>query len=1189
MTEEAFNSGYSTFPPDEMGRDPQIWMSGYDYYYDALKNRIKKEPGYDTGGFLIPNTHTEEGLEVLKYYLRYHNIPVDGSSPFPSGIGGVAVFSTLFKNPGFSHSEDGRPILFTPATYGQHSMTIVGYDDGIAKDFDIEYDTDDPGHLQRILPPSNYEWDFETNAWSTTQKPMSEWEVGAIKVVNSWGTDSPFPETGYFYVPYRFMNTMQNFVGINVETDIILKMTYKVRLQHHNRTGAISKLGLSADPNSEYDDIEVAIKDFHAFTSKKGGNYPLRGNECYEPIEYCLEVPESFLTKKYFFIVEDDVINDLDPLVVPEGFVPKILDFELIDKRYKEFHIECDEHNVEILDNGRTALSIIYDIIRADITNDVILNHNIGIAPSGTLTQLFIDDGKNLTLEDGTKLYFSNSGFSINSGNLRTTVRAEGNVRFIGYGVDEDNKFMILNNDELLIDGILTVTGTTLQFDSQSIMTLTENSELKIGTGAELFFTSTTILNQGLGSKITVDNNGLLNMYSNTVLEIDAGSEMQILEGSNITFGTGSCIIVKSGSTLRLAEDITIPAGSKIALESGANLVIENDVNVVGDLQVLSSANILITENSSLSLGGGYDYTLNSSALVNLGVNSKLAIIGTSTLYIDGNVTINTQTGSEIVVGANCHLIVNDNTEEIVTFTTNSGNWKGITCEVGSNLQLNRAKIKSALTAIKGAPSTCTVSNSIFENCENGIALVSCDNYSIIFNKFTGRNTGTGVSLTSSDGEFKFNTIENFAYGAGFILSAPVVTKNKIRNNIHFGILISGHNALPLLGPGSRIGDLNNEIIYNGTEAAPSPFPPVFPDAQIGIKPFGNVYLTDGMNNIYSGELNVTPQIPCISVSKLTPDIHPVLLPVHISATKNYWGSWTVTDNFFALTRDYIIDALSDYATEPYFEGLPQHSYSSNEPPSPESTQLYNALMLEEKENYKACIIQYEHVIKKYVDSPEYYVALARLPYVYLKAGIDPETLINTYDEGLLSENTSQKKFFKEMKIATHIKGKRYDTAITLAEEMKAEAQSEEEIILCDIDIAICNMMIEAENEGKGRSTSGSLAVNELINKLTGNEVKSEPASITENIIPSTTMLYQNYPNPFNPVTQIKFAIVQTTNVKLSIYNISGQKVAELANGLKQTGVHTVDFDGSRLNSGIYYYTLEVEGKSYTQKMILMK
>ena len=83
--------------------------------------------------------------------------------------------------------------------------------------------------------------------------------------------------------------------------------------------------------------------------------------------------------------------------------------------------------------------------------------------------------------------------------------------------------------------------------------------------------------------------------------------------------------------------------------------------------------------------------------------------------------------------------------------------------------------------------------------------------------------------------------------------------------------------------------------------------------------------------------------------------------------------------------------------------------------------------------------------------------------------------------------------------------------------------------------------------------------------------------------------LYQNYPNPFNPVTQIKFALSKTAEIKLNVYNISGQKVAELANGTRQAGVHTVDFDGSDLNSGVYYYTLKTEGKSLTKKMLLVK
>jgi flagellar hook assembly protein FlgD len=110
-----------------------------------------------------------------------------------------------------------------------------------------------------------------------------------------------------------------------------------------------------------------------------------------------------------------------------------------------------------------------------------------------------------------------------------------------------------------------------------------------------------------------------------------------------------------------------------------------------------------------------------------------------------------------------------------------------------------------------------------------------------------------------------------------------------------------------------------------------------------------------------------------------------------------------------------------------------------------------------------------------------------------------------------------------------------------------------------------------------------------LISKLYSDEEKNEPSVTTETVLPSHNKLFQNYPNPFNPVTQIKFALTKTAEVKLSVYNIGGQKVAELANGSRQAGVHTVDFDGSRLNSGVYYYTLEVDGKNITRNMLLIK
>ncbi len=83
--------------------------------------------------------------------------------------------------------------------------------------------------------------------------------------------------------------------------------------------------------------------------------------------------------------------------------------------------------------------------------------------------------------------------------------------------------------------------------------------------------------------------------------------------------------------------------------------------------------------------------------------------------------------------------------------------------------------------------------------------------------------------------------------------------------------------------------------------------------------------------------------------------------------------------------------------------------------------------------------------------------------------------------------------------------------------------------------------------------------------------------------------LNQNYPNPFNPSTKISFTIPHNANVKLSIYNAIGEKIAELMNEVKSAGTYDVDFNASELSSGVYLYRLEAGEFIQTRKMSLMK
>lgn len=107
--------------------------------------------------------------------------------------------------------------------------------------------------------------------------------------------------------------------------------------------------------------------------------------------------------------------------------------------------------------------------------------------------------------------------------------------------------------------------------------------------------------------------------------------------------------------------------------------------------------------------------------------------------------------------------------------------------------------------------------------------------------------------------------------------------------------------------------------------------------------------------------------------------------------------------------------------------------------------------------------------------------------------------------------------------------------------------------------------------------------------------LRSEEAiltSLNDELITDLPMEYtleQNYPNPFNPTTVIEFSLPQSTNVRLDVFNVIGQRVATLVNETRQAGVHEVNFDASQLASGAYFYRLDTGNSVMTRSMILIK
>ena len=112
-------------------------------------------------------------------------------------------------------------------------------------------------------------------------------------------------------------------------------------------------------------------------------------------------------------------------------------------------------------------------------------------------------------------------------------------------------------------------------------------------------------------------------------------------------------------------------------------------------------------------------------------------------------------------------------------------------------------------------------------------------------------------------------------------------------------------------------------------------------------------------------------------------------------------------------------------------------------------------------------------------------------------------------------------------------------------------------------------------------ATSGGL-YKRNINDLNGiTAVSSE--------IPSSFALRQNYPNPFNPNTKIRFQVAKSSSVKITVCDALGREISALVNEQLNPGTYEINFDGSALSSGIYFYVLKAESFSETRKMLIIK
>jgi hypothetical protein len=122
------------------------------------------------------------------------------------------------------------------------------------------------------------------------------------------------------------------------------------------------------------------------------------------------------------------------------------------------------------------------------------------------------------------------------------------------------------------------------------------------------------------------------------------------------------------------------------------------------------------------------------------------------------------------------------------------------------------------------------------------------------------------------------------------------------------------------------------------------------------------------------------------------------------------------------------------------------------------------------------------------------------------------------------------------------------------------------------------------KNFKESKFESGIALVSEIVSKDNFTDFTKDNTKPGESYFDA-----KNYPNPFNPTTTLSYFLKENANVKLTVYDRLGREVKVLVDENQSQGLHTVEFNGSSLPSGIYFYRIKANDKTEVKKMILAK
>ena len=482
----------------------------------------------------------------------------------------------------------------------------------------------------------------------------------------------------------------------------------------------------------------------------------------------------------------------------------------------------------------------------------------------------------------------------------------------------------------------------------------------------------------------------------------------------------------------------------------------------------------------------------------------------------------------------------------------------------------------------------------------NGTDIQQCS----FANTLNGKQ-GTGIHLTASSPTISTCNFTNlyrgilteFSLTSGVALESSVTESNF--NNCEMGLesrssyhrlkanYFNRNNSSIVNHTGSNLNlsyDANNVLMNHNANI-------VFYDT---MPCESTIQLFTGHNDFY----HLTDSSTSISAIDFSFDANyfdfPLTLDFSINASKNWFQDDQVTVNNPAYV-DFVYVDLYDPS-------------SSMPAPSPENDRLFIALEYESQELYELACATYQAIIDDQLEEEQTYVTSAidglyRSTYMIpdpaweLTDYFDTKALQYAIDDPALSAilNDYLAKVFvldKDFQAAVDLIQLRIDTPISEIDSLRAV-----------LDLEIVLQLAAMEEDKRPLTTKYAqyqypdIQVFDVMHSHNWdkyNRALHQNDQETNSVIAPTPQIQSNYPNPFNPSTTIAFSIPETGRVRVSVYNIKGQKVKDLLNTELTRGNHRLVWEGKDANSrnvasGIYFIKLESGGKTSIRKAMLMK